>query len=60
LLALQAKIVCLLLLVPHSPLYAMQLVNPLSSTDDKEIFESALQLLSDFQVFAIQFQSVHR
>jgi hypothetical protein len=60
LLALQAKIVCLLLLAPHSPLYAMQLVNPLSSIDAKEIFESALQLLSGFQVFAIQFQSVHR
>jgi hypothetical protein len=38
----------------------MQLVNPLSSIDAKEIFESALQLLSGFQVFAIQFQSVHR
>jgi DNA-binding ferritin-like protein len=50
----------LLLLVLHLPLYAMQLVNPLNSTDAKEIFESVLQLLSDFQVFAIQFQSVHR
>jgi hypothetical protein len=57
---LQGKIAYLPLLVQHLPLSAMQQVNPLSSTDVKEIFESASQLLNDFQVFAIRFRLEHR
>jgi hypothetical protein len=38
----------------------MQQVNPHSSIVVKEIFESASQLLNVFQVYAIQFRSVHR
>jgi hypothetical protein len=38
----------------------MQQVNPLSSTAAREIFESASQLLNVYQVYAIQFRSVHR
>jgi hypothetical protein len=37
----------------------MQQVNPLSFTVAKEISESALQLQSGYQVYAIQFRSVH-
>jgi hypothetical protein len=57
---LQVKIVYLPLLVQHLPLSVMQQVNPLSSIVAKEIFESASQLPSVYQVCAIQFRSVHR
>jgi hypothetical protein len=57
---LQVKIVYLPLLVQHLPLSVMQQVNPLSSIVAKEIFESASQLPSVYQVYAIQFRSVHR
>jgi hypothetical protein len=55
----QVKIVYLPLLVHPLPLSVMQQVNPHSSTVVKEIFESASQLLNVFQVYAIQFRSVH-
>jgi hypothetical protein len=57
---LQVKIVYLPLLVQHLPLSVMQQVNPLSSIVAKEIFESASQLPSVYQVYAIQFRSVLR
>jgi hypothetical protein len=57
---LQVKIVYLPLLVQHLPLSVMQQVNPLSSTAAREISESASQLPSVYQVYAIQFRSVHR
>jgi hypothetical protein len=60
LLALQVKIAYLPLLVHPLPLSVMQQVNPRSSIVVKEIFVSASQLLNVFQVYAIQFQSVHR
>jgi hypothetical protein len=57
---LRVKIAYLPLLVHPLPLSVMQQVNPLSSIVVKEIFESASQLLNVFQVYAIQFRSVHR
>jgi hypothetical protein len=55
----QVKIVYLLRLAHHLPLYVMQQENPHSSIAVKEISESALQSLNAFQVFAIQYQLVH-
>jgi hypothetical protein len=57
---LQVKIVYLPLPVRRLPLSVMQRVNPHSSIVVKEIFESASPLLNVFQVYAIQFRSVHR
>jgi hypothetical protein len=54
------KIVYLPLPVRPLPLSVMQPVNPHSSIVVKEIFESASPLLNVFQVYAIQFRSVHR
>jgi hypothetical protein len=56
----QVKIAYLPLPVLPLLLSVMQQVNPLSSIVVKEIFESASQLLNVFQVYAIQFRSVHR
>jgi hypothetical protein len=56
----QVKIAYLPLLVRPLPLSAMQQENPRSSIVAKEIFESASQWLNVFQVYAIQFRSVHR
>jgi hypothetical protein len=57
---LQVKIAYLPLPVRLLLLYVMQQVNPRSSIVVKEIFESASLLLNAFQVYAIQFRSVHR
>jgi hypothetical protein len=57
---LQVKIACSPLLVRPLPLSVMQQVNPHSSIAVKEISESASQWLNVFQVYAIQFRSVHR
>jgi hypothetical protein len=54
------KIAYLLLLPRPLPHFAMQQVNPLSYTAAKEIFESVLQSLNDYQDFATQYQLVHR
>jgi hypothetical protein len=56
---LPEKIVYSLPQVQHLPLYVMQQVNPHSSTDVKEIFESVSLSPNAFQVFAIRFQLVH-
>jgi hypothetical protein len=56
----QVKIAYLPLLVRPLLLSVMQRVNPHSSIAVKEIFESASRLLNVFQVYAIQFRSVHR
>jgi hypothetical protein len=55
---LLAKIVYLLLLPQRLPRCAMQQVNLRSFIAAKEISESALQLLSVYQVYAIQFRWV--
>jgi hypothetical protein len=57
---LLVKIDCLLQQVQHLPHCAMQRVNPPSSIVAKEIFESVSLSPNVFQVFAIQYQLVHR
>jgi hypothetical protein len=55
-----AKIAYLPLLPQHLPRFGMQQVNPLSCTAAKGISVSALQLLSVYRAYAIQFRSVLR
>jgi hypothetical protein len=58
-LARPVKIAFWQLLVPHSRLFAMPLVNLPSSIAAKEIFASVLLSLNVYQVFVTLSQSVH-